>query len=290
MHSSTQSWHASRPAMGRQVCWSTIASPIRATRFSSMRKRADRAGGADLAAGVAARLAAGPVGVDVGGPEPLEALLEAHAAGARCWGRPGSTRRSGCTSAGTPARGRCRAGGPGEGVRVVEVRRERFAPTPPPIPPGRSPRRPTAAARKPRRPSGVSSRRRIVHIFSSTRSQRVDELDRVRGADAAAGLAERAVGRARGEVGLDRVERADLDALVAVDAARLDLPLGRAEEVAQREDRAARADVLAPEPAAEERRARAPPANRAIETKWPAFTAGTWCQPRGQRPSGAARR
>ena len=77
----------------------------------------------------------------------------------------------------------------------------------------------------------------------------------MRRADAAAGLAERAVGGAGREVGLDRVERADLDALVAVDAGALDLPLGHAKQIAERKDRAARADILAPEPRLEEAQA-----------------------------------
>src|SRR4029434_5635907 len=64
---------------------------------------------------------------------------------------------------------------------------------------------------------------------------------------AAASLAQGAVGGARGVVRLDGVEWTDLDTLVARNAGGLDFAFGHAEEIAEGENRAAGADVLAPE-------------------------------------------
>ena len=61
----------------------------------------------------------------------------------------------------------------------------------------------------------------------------IDKLDRVSRADSAARLAESAVCGARRKVRFDRVERTNLNALVAVDAGRFDLPLRRSKQVAQ---------------------------------------------------------
>ena len=48
------------------------------------------------------------------------------------------------------------------------------------------------------------------------------------------------------EVGFDRVERTDRDALVAMDATRFDLPLAETEQIPQRKNGPAGTDVLAP--------------------------------------------
>src|SRR5262245_2237517 len=70
--------------------------------------------------------------------------------------------------------------------------------------------------------------------------------------NAAARLAQSAVTGAGREVRLDRIERANLDALVAVNTRRLNLALGRTKQIAQRKDRPARTNIFAPEARFEE--------------------------------------
>jgi hypothetical protein len=96
----------------------------------------------------------------------------------------------------------------------------------------------------------------------------VDKLDGMSGANPAAGLTQSAIRSARVVVGLDGVERADLDALVAGNTGGLDLSFGGAEEVAKGEERTTRANVLAPEPSAENAEKEDVRKSR-IETIWP---------------------
>ena len=90
-------------------------------------------------------------------------------------------------------------------------------------------------------------RRRVVRKFELHQIPTLDKFDGLRGTDACTRLALRAVGSPRREIEFDGVERADLDALVAVDAGVLDLSLGDSKQIAKREDGTARANVAAPE-------------------------------------------
>src|SRR5262245_3995437 len=99
-------------------------------------------------------------------------------------------------------------------------------------------RKETAAAE--RRVTG----RRILDLLEGDGVPPLDELDRMGGTDAAARLAERAVGHPRREVRLDRVKRANLDTLVAVDARVFDFSLAHPQQIAERKHGPARADVL----------------------------------------------
>src|SRR5262245_29422846 len=216
------------------------------------RQGADGAGGADLPAGVAARVATGPVGGHARRPQPLQPLLEPerleHVVGARLEALAAADAHLKELRLGNAPR---RAHWP-EGARVVEAGAEGPRAEAGADPPGG--RRRDADGGREEAPAADRrlARGRIIRRLQLDELPAVDELDGVRRADAAAGLAERAVGGAGREVGLDGVERADLHAPVAVDAARLHLPLARAEQVRQREDRPARADVLAPEAGAEQ--------------------------------------
>jgi hypothetical protein len=75
-------------------------------------------------------------------------------------------------------------------------------------------------------------RRRIVLQFELYQVEAIHKFDRMHRAGAAAGLAERAIGGAGGEIGFDGVEGANLDALVAVDASIFHLAFGEAKQIA----------------------------------------------------------
>ena len=182
-------------------------------------------------------------------------LAGSPTAGGRRWGRRGSTRRSGCTVAGTPARARCPAA-----ARAATPRDRRAAGRRPALrrpSPLRRPRRRNARGRakeaaarargqwahsrvlgrqlhcRPACPArrGSSCATLPAAELRSTVLPAADERNRAHGTHAAAGLAEGAVGRARGEVVVDRVERADLHALAAADAPRGHLPLGQPQQI-----------------------------------------------------------
>src|SRR6185503_14162470 len=193
------------------------------------RKRADGAGGTDLAAVVAARLAARPVGLHLGRPEALETLPEAH-------------RLEHVVEAGLEALAAADALlqelllGNAAGRTDGQILRRRRGNVRAEKPLDRERRgRAGDRRREEAAPRGFPVGRRLLLLQVREIPAR-DELDRVGRADAAAALAERAVGHARVVVGLDGVEGTDLHALVAADAARLHLPLRRAEEIAERED------------------------------------------------------
>ena len=92
----------------------------------------------------------------------------------------------------------------------------------------------------------------LDYLFRRGNFKTRDELNRPRRADAAARLAERTVGRAGRVVFLDGIERADVHTALATDARVCDLPLADSQQVAHREQRTARTDIAAPEPAPEQ--------------------------------------
>ena len=111
---------------------------------------------------------------------------------------------------------------------------------------GQSGRQSGRGRQEPAPPDWGLAGRWVIDRFPVLLIPTVDERNRLGRADASAGLAERTVGGARREIRLDRIERTDLDALVAVDARRMDLAAGDSEQVAQRENGPRGTNVLAP--------------------------------------------
>ena len=77
----------------------------------------------------------------------------------------------------------------------------------------------------------------------------VGALDKLNGmcwTNASAALAQSAISNTGGEIGLDRIERTNLNTLIAVNAGRFDLSFGNPEDIADRENGTAGTYILAP--------------------------------------------
>lgn len=172
---------------------------------------------ADLTACIAARCAASPVGHDVWRPQAFQSLLEPqrlqHVAGTRLKTLTAANAHLQEFSFG-------HAAGRSDGARpvAVQIRSERLCSRGRDQSVQNSRCGPRRRRQKPASPKCCFVARWIVFHLQTRHFPTVHELDRMSRTDAAARLAESAVGRPSRKVWLDRVEWADLNAFVAVDA------------------------------------------------------------------------